>query len=249
MIYIKIYLDKDENGEDMLVFDSVKRDDEKAFFTVAGKKEPFLFYDEPIPHFENKTKVIGVEQVAISPEAKAFFLELLNDESTHTQMPYRQNGNFEMSGCYRTQYGWDSGQFSFRPPQIDEGNTKKTLRRGEHFTVDCFFSKEPLEYMTLCLNEDLQNLDLSSPADEAPLLDSYYTTMREKGEELSCDVDTIRRTPVRYLTDEQKDVIKKDYRERINRYDSQEWHDHGDFLDDKIIGELLEKYLKFVDIN
>ena len=80
MIYIKIYLDKDENGEDMLVFDSVKHDDKKAFFTVAGEKEPFLFDDEPIPHFENKTKVVGIEQVAISPEAKELFIEMLNDK-------------------------------------------------------------------------------------------------------------------------------------------------------------------------
>ena len=38
MIYIKIYLDKDENGEDMLVFDSAKKDDRNHFFTVAGEK-------------------------------------------------------------------------------------------------------------------------------------------------------------------------------------------------------------------
>ena len=38
MIYIKIYLDKDENGEDMLVFDSAKEDSEYDCFTVAGEK-------------------------------------------------------------------------------------------------------------------------------------------------------------------------------------------------------------------
>ena len=40
MIYIKIYVDKDENGEDMLVFDSVKQDvPGYHYFTVAGKKK------------------------------------------------------------------------------------------------------------------------------------------------------------------------------------------------------------------
>jgi hypothetical protein len=45
------------------------------------------------------------------------------------------------------------------------------------------------------------------------------------------------------MTEAQKDVIRADYRRMINSYDSQEWHDHGDFLDDKIEAEIIQKYL------
>jgi hypothetical protein len=244
MIYIKIYLDKDENGEDMLVFDSAKKDDRNHFFTVAGEKtRKRLFTKETYIYFICETKVIGVKQVAISPEAKEFFLSLLADESTHEKKPYGCIGDFTMRGCYDTQYGWNSGEFAYCPPETQNGNTKKILRRGDHFTVDCVFSKKPLEYMTLCPNEILKILDLAEPADEKPLLDAYYMEMRARGEELATDIDTIRKTPLDYMTEAQKDVIRRDYRSQLNRYDAQEWHDNGDFLDDKIESEIIQKYL------
>lgn len=251
MIYIKIYLDKDENGDDMLVFDSAKHDDEKAFFTVAGEKEPFLFYDEPIPHFENSTKVIGVEQVAISPEAKELFTEMLNDESTHKKMPYGHSSDFAMLGCYNTEYGWDSGKFAYHPQEIQNGDTRKTLRRTDRFTVEYVFSQEPLDYMMPCLNEMLKSLDLTAPADEKPLLDAYYSEMRARGEELGCDVDTIHKTPLRYLTEEQKEVIRAEYRRMVAAYDSQEWnesrdYDHAAMLEAKIGEAIIKKYGKII---
>ncbi len=243
MIYIKIYLDKDENGVDMLVFDSVKHDDKEAFFTVAGEKEPFLFDDEPIPCFENKTKVVGVKQVAISPEAKELFLEMLTDEGLCKYAMHFPD--FELCGCHYGQYGWESGMFSFVPDDIENGGTKRTLRRGESFTGNHGGAKSALEYMTPCDNEALKKLDLTEPADETPLLDAYYAAMRARGEEPACDEDTICKTPFRYLTEAQKDIIRGDYRRMVNSYNSQEWHDHGEFLDDKIMVELIRKYFKF----
>lgn len=250
MIYIKIYLDKDENGEDMLVFDSVKQDiPDYHYFTVAGQKHMTFHID--YYHFVEMTSVIGVEQVAISPEAKEFFLSLLNDESTHEKMPYGHSGDFAMRGCYDTEHGWDSGEFAYCPPKIENGDTRKTLRRTDRFTVECVFSQGPLDYMTPCLNEMLKTLDLTEPVDETVLLDAYYAAMRARGEELACDVDTIRRTPLRYLTEAQKAVIREEYKERCSRYSSQEWndrsdYDHGEFLEDKIRSELIKKYRKFI---
>ncbi len=253
MIYIKIYLDKDENGEDMLVFDSVKKDTpDYHYFTVAGEKKRRSFAsDDYYTHFEKKTKVIGVAQAAISPEAKEFFLSLLNDESTHEKMPYGISGDFAMQGCYDTECGWDSGNFAYCPPKIKNGDTRKILRRGDRFTVECVFSQRPLDYMTPCFNETLKSLDLTAPLDEKPLLDAYYAEMRKRGDEIGCDVDTIHKTPLRYLTEEQKEVIRAEYRRMVAAYDSQEWnesrdYDHAAMLEDKIRETIIKKYGKFI---
>jgi len=240
MIYIKIYLDKDENGEDILVFDSVKQNlPDYHFFTVAGKKH--MTFPLEYDHFVKMTSVIGVDQVAISPEAKEFFLSLLKDESTHEEMPYGQRGDFAM----------DSGRFAYCPPEIKNGDTRKILRRTDRFTVECIFSQDPLDYMTRCLNETLKSLDLTAPADEKPLLGAYYAEMRATGEELGCDVDTIRKTPLRYLTEAQKEVIRAEYRGLASRYDKQEWnerrdYDHAAMLEDKISEVIIKKYGKVI---
>ena len=192
-------------------------------------------------HFVKMTSVIGVDQVAISPEAKEFFLSLLKDESTHEEMPYGQRGDFAM----------DSGRFAYCPPEIKNGDTRKILRRTDRFTVECIFSQDPLDYMTRCLNETLKSLDLTAPADEKPLLDAYYAEMRARGEELGCDVDTIRKTPLRYLTEAQKEVIRAEYRGLASRYDKQEWnerrdYDHAAMLEDKISEVIIKKYGKVI---
>jgi hypothetical protein len=94
-------------------------------------------------------------------------------------------------------------------------------------------------------NEMIKALELIHPADEAVLLDAYYGAMHARGEKPACDADTICKTPLRYTTKAQRDLIRRDYHDMVHRYDSQEWHDHGDFLDDQIEGELTKKYLKF----
>jgi hypothetical protein len=244
MIYIKIYLDQDENGEDMLVFDSVKHDDEKnrLFFHVAGEKEKTYSSGRTRTWFDYDTKVIGVEQVAISPEAKELFIEMLNDNDL---CKYNMHFvDFELCGYSLGQYGWNTGIFSFTPNDIKSGDTVRTLRRGEHFTAKFGNAEDAFEYMIICDNEALKNLALDEPADETELLDRYYAEMRAKYGEPACDADTICKTPFKYLTEAQKNVIREDYRRMVNSYDSQDWHDHGDFLDDKIMGELISKYFK-----
>ena len=249
MIYIKIYLNKDENGEDMLVFDSAKEDDESHFFTVAGEKMISLGLDDCDTDFEQNTKVVGVEQVAISREARAFFLEILNAESVCSYEQFFPD--FEFHGCSFGQYGWSSGMFAFYPPNIRNGDTSRTLRRGESFKINYGDAESALEYMTSCDNEMLKNLDLTKPVDETVLLDTYYAAMRARGEELGCDVGTIRRTPLRYLTEAQKAVIREEYKEYCSRYSRQEWndrsdYDHSEFLEDKIKCELIKKYGKYI---
>ena len=240
MIYIKSYLDKDENGEDMLVFDSVKHDDKKAFFTVAGEKEKTYSSGRTRTWFDYDTKVIGVEQVAISPEAKELFIEMLNDNDLcKFNMHFV---DFELCGYSLGQYGWNTGIFSFTPNDIKSGDTVRTLRRGEHFTAKFGNAEDAFEYMIICDNEALKNLALDEPADETELLDRYYAEMRAKYGEPACDADTICKTPFKYLTEAQKNVIREDYRRMVNSYDSQEWHDNGDFLDDKIYTEIIQKY-------
>ncbi|MBR2651183.1 MAG: hypothetical protein IKD45_05935 [Clostridia bacterium] len=240
MIYIKIYLDKDEGGEDMLVFDSAKEDSGDDFFTVAGSKTGYDNY----PYYQNMTTVIGVEQVAISPEAKAFLISLLNDGGVCEETHIFRKCDITLLGCCKSQHGgWDSGTFAFAPEDARNGITSRKLRKGEHFLAS-FTSTEPLEYMTPCENEMLKGLDITEPIDETVPLDAYYGAMRARGEEPACDEDTIRKTPLRYLTEAQKEVIRAEYKKMINRYDSQEWHYNGDFLDDKIKGELIEKYHK-----
>lgn len=246
MIYIKIYLDQDENGEDMLVFDSVKHDDEKnrLFFHVAGEKEKTYSSGRTRTWFDYDTKVIGVEQVAISPEAKELFIEMLNDKDLCKYNMYFSD--FELRGYSLGQYGWDTGIFAFTPNDIKSGDTVRTLRRGEHFTAKFGNAEDEFEYMIICDNEALKNLALDEPADETELLDRYYAEMRAKYGEPACDADTICKTPFKYLTDAQKNVIKEDYLRMVNSYDSNDWHYHGDFLDDKIMGELISKYFKSV---
>ena len=249
MIYVKIYVDKDENGEDMLVFDSATVEDNTTYFTVAGKKKRVAFDGENYIFFQKETRVIDVENVAISAEAKELFSSMLNDKSVCEQTAYGIKGDFTVRGCYWGQYGWDGGEFAYCPPEIRNGITAKMLRKGEHFTVTCVFSAKPLEYMTPCDNEMLKSLDISEPIDETVILDAYYGAMRAEGKELSCDVDTIRKTDVRYLTEEQKEVIRSEYRSMMNRYDAQEWHYNGELLDDKIREELIRKYHKIVELN
>ncbi|MBQ8689841.1 MAG: hypothetical protein IJ515_05715 [Clostridia bacterium] len=242
MIYIKIYLDKDENGEDMLVFDSAK-EDSKYIFTVAGKKQ-FGNYNSIV----YQTEVNGVEKVAISPEAKSLFIEMLNDKNVCIRK--YSFPDFQFFGYGWGQHGLDSGSFAYFPPNIKNGDTKRILHRGESFSKS-YTDISAFEYMTPCENEMLKSLDITNPIDENVLLDNYYSTMRARGEELGCDVETIRKTPVRYLTEEQREVIRAEYRRMAASYSSQEWnesrdYDHAAMLEDKIREAITKKYWKFI---
>ena len=59
-----------------------------------------------------------------------------------------------------------------------------------------------------------------------------------------CDVESIKRTPYAYMTEEQRTVIKREYHTDCAHYDSHDWHYHGDFIYDKIITGLSERCRK-----
>ena len=99
MIYVKIYLDKNENGDDMLVFDSVKEDSGYRFSCACSRAQ------EQIKKFGRalacETKVSGVDGVAISDEAKAFFLEILSDKNAYERSHSKWSpADFTMNGCF-----------------------------------------------------------------------------------------------------------------------------------------------------
>ena len=245
MIYVKIYCDRDENGEDMLVFDSAKEDN-KYDFQVAGlkKQQGYGGYDL----FIRKTQVGGVNRVAISPEAKALFLEMIGSEACTTAWPV---ADFYFDYYCRGERGLDEGSFSFVPLNVKQGDTSRRLRRGESFTVDDKVGEDYFDYMIPCENEMLKGLDITEPVDEHVLLDVYYRTARERGEELGCDVETIRRTPIEYLTEEQREVIRAEYRALAAGYSAQEWnetrdYDHAAMLEDTIWEAVMKKYWKFI---
>ena len=244
MVYVKIYVDKDENGEDMLVFDSAKEDN-KYYFTVAGLKKKQGSGGHDL--FVGETKVNGVNWVAISPEAKALFIEMMKDEDACTTAWPIQH--FRFTYYCRGEHGLDEGSFYFVPLNVKQGNTSRRLRRGEKFTVNHKVGEDYFDYMIPCENERLKSLDL--PADETPLLDAYYAEMRAKGEELGCDEATIRKTPMKYLTDAQREVIREEYRRLAAGYSEQEWnesrdYDHAALLEDKIKEAIMAKYWKFI---
>ena len=243
MIYIKIYLDKNENGEDMLVFDSAKEDSGTRFIAACAHAQERIKQLGSVLKCE--TKVYGVEGVAISKEAKAFFLELLDDKSAYHKTPFSwRTADITMNGCHAEQNGWNGGEFGFLPPNPELGTTRKTLYRGDHFTVSTVFSTAPLEYMTPGDNELIKALDITAPVDEAVLLDPYYSALYAK-EPPAADAETIRKTPLRYLTEVQKEVIRNDYRAMTASYTDRQWYEQGDFLRDEIMGALVVKYLKF----
>ena len=98
--------------------------------------------------------------------------------------------------------------------------------------------------MTPAKNDLLREMDMKAPCTRKELLDLYYAERRERGEETGCDIETIRRTPLAYLTEEQRAVIKREYHTDCDHYDSQDWHYHGDFIYEKIVSELGARFRK-----
>lgn len=69
-------------------------------------------------------------------------------------------------------------------------------------------------------------------------------TLIEKDDALLVTVEAISKTPFALLTEAQKQKIKTEYRGDCDYFDSQEWHDNGDFLYDKIISGLASRFHK-----
>lgn len=227
MLYSKIYLDKDEDGGDLLVFDSVK-EEHRSKITLSGKKKGYGGYE----YYDRFIKIYDSRNVAISREAKEKLLYKINNESKAS----RFNGNFKF---YKE-------SIFYSPNPLVEGQTKCVLAQGELLEVEVGdgISLECIERMIFLENETLIKLDISAPVDETQLLNDYYNNRRERGLDVACDAETIRYLPMQYLTVEQRAFIKTYYKNFCDGYDSNDWHYHGDFIYDKIIGEMAKHFSK-----
>lgn len=153
MILAKIYLDYDDTGREMLVFDSARESSPDGYLTVA--------YTLCGRRMARRTTIHDVARIAISRDAKEVFASRLSDPTSYTTALF--DGDFEMIGCRDSQHGWDSGMFAFKPLPEKEGQTKRILYVDEPFILitQVGFSPNALDYMTLCPNEELKALDLN----------------------------------------------------------------------------------------
>ena len=184
---------------------------------------------------------INVDNIAISPEARALLHARLQRDCP-TLMMSRHYGDFKLRG-----YGnWEHGTLSFKPEVSENGLHVRTLREGDvlRLIVGDGCRREAIDYMVPCDNGELKSLDLCAGIDENALWERYFAAMRECGEEPTADVEGIRKTPTAFLTEAQMATVKRDYAQRCDQYDANEWHYHGDFLREKIFGEITTYYCK-----
>ena len=167
MIYAKIYLDRDADGTDTLVFDSC-RDSVTHFLRTGGLRE-----EHGHRTFMMWTVVYDLQCVAISHEAKELFAARLKE--VHGDERSLFTGDFAL---------WHDKQFAFRPdaikkafteksmpPYASEGKTVRHLRADEKF-IYCAkqgLNIAGLDEMIECDNDVLKRLDISSPVDPAAL--------------------------------------------------------------------------------
>ena len=216
MLYAKIYLDKDKDGQDMLVFTSLSAKGIEA------------------------NRACMVDYIAISPEAKAYFLTRLGRAD---RVMSRYSGDFELFG---EDDSWEHGYFHFVSHDEKNGLQYRTLRDDApllvRLTNGC--RRAVLDYMIPCENEQLKTLDLAQEIDEGTLWQRHFTAMRERGEEPACDVETVAKTPTAFLTEAQREVIRRDYRARCEEVGEYHLCRNTEAALDLIIGELMKRYKK-----
>lgn len=162
MILAKIYLDRD-----LLIFESAPNEDKNGIYLSLAKN----IYDKSgrLRLTEPHTRINGIQNVAISPEAKAILKSRLADRQAF-DVDGTGYGDFSFSGVFRASYGdRDSGYFAFRPDSMD-APTKRTLGVNDRFSFGQpsggAVSIDALDEMTEADNEYLKNLDLSQQTNE-----------------------------------------------------------------------------------
>lgn len=247
MINLKIYLDTDPVKGEVIIFEAAGK--ESTHLSLAKN-----IYDKSgkLRYVDHLTTVFYAGNIAISPEAKSAFMARLDDKDSFDVIRYGC-GDFQMFGCKRETYGgFDPGRFCFRPDEGEHYPRRRTLGINEHFviSIEGGISLTVFDYMTEADNELLKSLDLSEPIDDSVIHQKRLDDLRARGEEPPVTVEAIRKTPLRFLTDAQKKKIKWEYHNDCDHYDSQDWHDHGDFIYDKIIFDLAERFNKsFTEIE
>ena len=167
MIYGKIYLDEDENGAALLVFEAAKREDRNEIYLSHAKnvydKSGRLRFSSPL------TCIYGAPLVAIGHRAKAVLAARLADASSYDLS--REGGDLEFRGRHDDDSGFKYGMFAFRPDECGDGRTKRVLGAEEHFTVlnNVEFSPEIIEDMIPFADAYLKQLVLDAPVHKASL--------------------------------------------------------------------------------
>ncbi len=215
MLYGKIYLDKDTDGRDMLVFVSL----------CAEGIEQF--------------RACSVDGIAISPEARVVLLARLNSPDRRLSRIF---GDFEFFAYDDSDHGSvcfkeDTVEDGKRIRTLRESDPFSVkVGRGCRRSV--------LEYMIPCDNELLRELDLGKSIDENTLWERYYAAMRERGEEPGCDVESIKKTPPSFLTEAQKEIIRGDYQARCGEFNDYHRINNPDAVYDFVIDKLMRIYSK-----
>lgn len=157
MIYAKIYLDTERES---LIFEAAGKDD--GIYLSHAKK----IYDRAgrLRFVEEHTRVQSVKNVAISPEAKAALLALMNNPTLCKHVRY-DDGDLQLVPGSRESYGgYDPGYFAFRPSD-PETPTLRIQGLNEPFAlgVENGIDQKSFDDMQEKDNEFLKALDLTLP--------------------------------------------------------------------------------------
>ena len=159
MIYTKIYLSA---LADTLVIEAAGREDgiylshAKQIFDRSGR----------LRFTEKATRVMSAENIAISPEARAFFKTLIESDDC-TVSPNANDADLQAAPPLRESYGgFDPGYFAFIPTDLARP-TLRTLAKNEPFTLSCdkITFMKVLDTMQTVNGGRLATLDLSVPLD------------------------------------------------------------------------------------
>lgn len=153
MIYAKIYLDKDKNQNDVVVFDSVKED--VANHVTLAKEGNIA---------RERTLVTPTSSIVVSNEAMKVLkdaIDPLNDNLTVNP----HSGDFEFYKMRKSSDNNLTACFSYKP---DSGKTSREFDPSSSFVICSTYDVDPavLDAMIICDNEKIKNLNLTSPVDE-----------------------------------------------------------------------------------
>jgi len=176
---------------------------------------------------------------AISPEAKSALLAKLNSPDRRMDHYF---GDFELFG----DDGGAHGVFRFKDKERENGQRRRAVALDEPISIRLIRGcrRSVLEYMIPCGNDFLKSLELGDSIDENTLWERYYSAMKARGETPACDTETIKKTPPLFLTEEQKEVIRKDYFSRREDFGEYHYVHNGEAVDEFITSELMKIYSK-----
>ena len=159
MIYAKIYLDKNEKGEEMIVFDATS--ERNIHCQPAGS------YVNARGHkiFNERTSITPTTSILASQEALDAFKNKISYGNDKFRLR-KYEGDFKL---YRTSAGFgseNSSVFEFAPDKLN--SIKKTLRLDDELTIcaEDGYDTSVLNQISIAENEFVRNLDITKPVPE-----------------------------------------------------------------------------------